>query len=68
MKWYPINKFRPPLGSVIIVSSQSGHMFMGEYTLDYSDIPTFYSDEGISISGITHFCIPDPVGIDDYTT
>lgn len=59
MKWYSVNKYSPLWGVVYFVTG-GNIIYTAEYTID----GWINVDEEFLLN-ITHFCIPDPVEIEE---
>ncbi len=60
MKWYSVNKYIPHIGAEYFVSD-SEFFYCAEYTGSAWICPI----NEIPIGDITHFCIPDPIEIEE---
>jgi hypothetical protein len=69
MKWYSVKKYVPPDDCKLFVITDYGDIWTCKYTaehLDEYDGALFISDmDGMIVKGITHFCIPDPIEIEE---
>ena len=79
MKWYSINKYRPPAEGFCLVRTEWGTFYSAEYRNGNEDSNANYSHGWmmatlceefgapvhIELFGITHFCIPEPVEIEN---
>ncbi len=72
MKWYDIKKFKPVLNSKVFVVTQDGHIWTATYCYDdrfdegTGEEIVFVSDTDCMILySATHFCIPDPIEIEE---
>lgn len=79
MKWYSVKKYRPTSSGYCFVRTIYGAIYSAEWRggsddggADYSCgwmMSTLAEDLGapeyVEIFGVTNFCIPDPVEIDD---
>lgn len=66
MKWYSVKKYKPIIIYDYLVINKDGGIRVAwnkEYT--NGDIGWFCSEEETPIEGVTHFCIPDPIPIED---
>ena len=69
MKWYCAKKYKPILSSKVFVITQNKAIWTADYAFDHNDDEEanayFISDMTGTILPVTHFCIPDPVEIDN---
>ncbi len=68
MKWYSVKKYRPPCDCKIFIITDYGDIWTAKFTEEHSHKNVgnaFISDmDGMIVHCITHFCVPDPVGIE----
>ncbi len=60
MKWYAVDKYKP-LFDVYYFVTNGDAIWIAKYTDDLD----WLCDNGDGLSWITHFCIPDPVEIEE---
>ncbi len=69
MKWYSVKKYKPPSNCKMFAITDYGDIWTCEYTEEHShkDLGVvFVSDMDRSpVHSITHFCIPDPIEIEE---
>lgn len=79
MKWYSIKKYRPPARGYCLVRTEHGSFYSAEWRDGSEDLhadnscgwmmESLSEDHGcpdyIEIFGVTHFCIPEPVEIEE---
>lgn len=68
MKWYSVKKYRPyPTDNTCIVLTEGGGIYIADAVHMAGDNiswePHFMGDN--SLSNVTHFCIPDPIEIEE---
>lgn len=67
MKWHPVNKFRPSVAVTdVFLRTQGGGLYAG-YNEEYTDGRYIWirGSDGEEIKGVTHFCIPGPIEIEE---
>lgn len=70
MKWYSVKKYKIPGNSSYIFVALSVEELcvfeMAKYTYcNKTDDFRWINEDGEILSQVTHFCIPDPIEIDD---
>ncbi len=67
MKWYSVKKYIAPSNCQLFLMTDYGSIFTGKYTEEHDEKTTahlFVADmDDLVLSGITHFCVPDPIEI-----
>ena len=66
MKWYSVKKYKPPAHCTrCLVRTEGGGLYIAENV----EMECGYEWEGstseVYIAGVTHFCIPEPVEIEE---
>ena len=62
MKWYSVKKYKPPCGMDVLVSTVDGVLLLAFHSV----IDKWRNSDDTSIElNVTHFCIPDPIPLDD---
>ncbi len=78
MKWYSIKKYRPPADGYCFIRTEHGSFYSGEWRGGCEDkhsdrshgwmIDTLCEESNCNqykeIFGVTHFCIPEPIEIE----
>lgn len=71
MRWYSVKKHKPPIETLCFVYTNNNYVYAARLIDGFSlDIwaPNTTCEDCIcsieKISGVTHFCIPDPVEIE----
>ncbi len=64
MKWYPVNKFKPPCAVTDVFLRTDGGGIHTGYNEEYAEGKFIWREsrgEEEEIKDVTHFCIPDPI-------
>lgn len=79
MKWFSVKKYRAPSDGYYFIRTENGAFYSAEWRNGNNDEAADYSrgwmmdtlaeeygsPSAIEIFGVTHFCIPDPVEIEE---
>ncbi len=79
MKWYSVKEYRAPAEGYCFVRTEHGTFYSAEWRNGSEDSSADYScgwmmdtlgedlgaPEYIELFGVTHFCIPDPIPIEE---
>lgn len=72
MKWYSVRKYVPPMQTICLIFTECNYYYVGRL-LDNEDPSIWVIDHECEehgsynekIAGVTHFCIPDPIEIEE---
>lgn len=64
MKWYSVKKYRPPRSEYCFVVS-GGEIALANYEVDSWSVYCPITNSYRELTDITHFCIPDPIEIEE---
>jgi len=62
MKWYSVKKYKPVSGRIYFVVDTYGILWLARY---FADCEWHEEEYNGTILYITHFCVPDPVEIEE---
>lgn len=68
MKWYSTRKYRPcHTGDQVIIRLKDGALKAGifDHSIDKGYLFDCNEEDYIYIIDVTHFCVPDPIEIED---
>jgi hypothetical protein len=63
MKWLSVKKYKPFSQMTVFVLDSNGGLHLGQWI--WCDQEWFCEDRDMENMTITHFCIPDPVEIEE---
>lgn len=72
MKWYSVKKYAPPMQVTCLILTENNYFYVARL-IDGNDYSVWITDADCQacgsieehIYGVTHFCIPSPVKIEE---
>ncbi len=72
MKWYSVKKYNPPMDVTCLIFTVNNYFYLGKLISgdDYSQWAVDYycmkhGEDSETIYGVTHFCILDPIEVEE---